>query len=577
MEHAFWAKDAFVYLVAAGVLVPLFQRARVGAVVGFIIVGALLGPYGLGRLAGELPWIEYITIRDAERVGFIGEIGIVFLLFLLGLEFSAAKLWSLRREVFGVGLLQVVFCGIAMALAAALSGLDAGTSFVVGFALAMSSTAVVMQILLADRRALAPLGRAALAVLLFQDLTVVPVLLAAQLLGSHEEGIFLLVLTALAKAVAAIGIILVAGRYILAPLVAAAANTGSRDLIMAITFVVVAGTSGLTEAAGLSAALGAFLAGMLLSGTAYRHQISVDLEPFKGLLIGVFFVSVGMSVDFAAVLPRLPLVLLAVSVLVLVKITMTYAAARFFSVERPLAGELAMLLAQTGEFAFVVLGLIATSRIIDAEQASFLVTVVTLSLVCTPLLARLGGLLRLRLEHEQQDAQEMVLAPARSGHVVIGGFGRVGRIVAEALEEEGVPFIALDADPHRVRAEQAAGRQVFLGDASRGEMLERVDCESASAFVVTLDAPEAADDMVRQIRRHRPDAVILARVKDAAHAHRLVGLGVSHVIPETVEASLQLSARLLVVLGLPEAEVSVRIEAAREKERERIEHGTLKN
>lgn len=573
MEHSSWAKDAFVYLVAAGVLVPLFHRARVGAVVGFIVIGGLLGPHGLGQFAASVPWVEYVTIRDAERIRFVGEVGIVFLLFLLGIEFSAGKLWSLRREVFGVGLLQVVFCGVAMALVAMSTGLEAGLSLVVGFALAMSSTAVVMQILLAERRALAPLGRAALAILLFQDLTVVPVLLAAQILGSHEDGVFLLVLTALAKAVAAVGVILLAGRYVLAPLVTAAAGTGSREIIMAITCAVVALTAGLTQAAGLSAALGAFLAGMLLSGTAYRHQISVDLEPFKGLLIGVFFVSVGMSVDFAAVLPRLPYVLVAVVVLILVKMTMIYAAARLFSVDRPLAGELAMLLAQTGEFAFVVLGLLAAEGVLAPERASVLVTVVTLSLVFTPLLARLGKLLRASLERQQQDAQEMPAPPPGGGHVVIGGFGRVGRIVASALEEEGVAFVALDADAKRVRAEQAAGRQVFLGDASRAELLERVDCERASAFVVTLDAPEAADGMVRAIRHHRPDAIILARVKDAAHARRLVGLGVSHVIPEAVEASLQLSARLLEVLGLPEEEVSARIDAAREKELARIEQG----
>lgn len=573
MEHTSWAKDAFVYLVAAGVLVPLFHRARVGAVVGFIIIGGLLGPHGLGQLAEPWPWMEYVTIRDAERIAFIGEVGIVFLLFLLGIEFSAGKLWALRREVFGVGLFQVVFCGIAIAGVARLTGLDPGTSLVVGLALALSSTAVVMQLLLSERRALAPLGRAALAVLLFQDLSVVPILLAAQILANHTESVFVLALTALAKAVAAVGIILVAGRFLLAPLVTAAVGTGSRELIMAITCAVVALTAGLTQAAGLSAALGAFLAGMLLSGTTYRHQISVDLEPFKGLLIGVYFVSVGMSVDFIAVFPSLPYVLAAVVALVAVKMTMTYAAARLFSVERPLAGELALLLSQTGEFAFVVLGLLAAEGVLSADRLSVLVSVVTLSLVFTPLLARLGGRLRQRLERQQQDAQVMPAAPAEGGHVVIGGFGRVGRIVAEALEEEGVAFIALDADANRVRAEQAAGRQVFLGDASREELLERIDCERASAFVITLDTPDAADHMVRAIKHRRPDAVILARVKDAAHARRLAGLGVSDVIPETVEASLQLTARLLAILGLPDEEVLERIETARAKERARIEKG----
>ncbi|WP_127089096.1 cation:proton antiporter [Aquabacter cavernae] len=573
MEHGFWAKDAFVYLVAAGVLVPLFQRARIGAVVGFILIGALVGPHGLGLLADRLPLVRFVTISDIEQVSVVGEVGIIFLLFLLGLEFSAGRLWSLRREVFGVGLLQVLFCGAALALVGVLFGVAAGTAMVVGFAFAMSSTAVVMQILSAERRVLSPLGRGALAVLLFQDLMVVPVLLAAQILGTQDDSVLQLIGLAFTKAVAAIGIILLAGRFLLAPLVAVAAGTGSRDLIMAISFVVVAGTAGLTHAAGLSSALGAFLGGMLLSGTAYRHQISVDLEPFKGLLIGVFFVSVGMGVDAAAVLPRLPLVLMGVAILVAVKVAMTYLATRIFSVARPLGGELALLLAQTGEFAFVVLGLLATTGIIDHEGASLLVSVVTLSLVFTPLLARLGGVARGVLERREHPKDlASVTAPA-TGHVVIGGFGRVGRIIAETLEAAGVPFVALDADPRCVRAEQAAGRQVFLGDASRPEILERVNPLGASAFVVTLDAAEPADRMVRSIQHHRPDALILARVKDTAHARALSALGVSQVIPETVEASLQLCAHLLLSLGLEEEAVQARIDAAREKERGRIEQG----
>lgn len=576
MEPGSAIKDALVFLVAAGVLLPLMQRARIGAVVGFILVGLLVGPHGLGMLAGSLPWISYVTITDAHGVAIIGEVGIIFLLFLLGLEFSPARLWALRREVFGVGLLQMMFCGFAMAGVGLLAGLDPSTSLVVGFALAMSSTAVVMQLLTAERRVLSPLGRGALAVLLFQDLMVVPILLAAQILGTQDSGILQLLAMAALKAVAAVALILVAGRFVLAPLVTAAAGTGSRDLIMAISFVVVAGTAGLTHAAGLSAALGAFLGGMLLSGTAYRHQIIVDLEPFKGLLIGVFFVSVGMGVDLSAVLPRLPTVIGAVLLLLAVKVAMTYAAARIFAVERPLAGELSLLLAQTGEFAFVALGLLAVSGVLAPERVSLLVSVVTLSLVCTPFLARLGGQLRGELERRTRGADLAPKAPEGEGHVVIGGFGRVGRIVAEVLEEQGVPFVALDADARRVQAEQAAGRRVYLGDAGRGEILERVNPSGAGAFVVTLDDRDAADRMVRSILHHRPDALILARVKDAVHARALAALGVSHLIPETVEASLQLSGRLLSALGLPESEVAACVDAAREKEFQRIDQSNVK-
>ncbi|OYX15080.1 MAG: hypothetical protein B7Z15_01745 [Rhizobiales bacterium 32-66-8] len=573
MDQASGLKDVLVYLVAAGVLIPLFHRARVGTVVGFILIGTLIGPFGLGQLAGQFPLISYLTIADVHRVAVFGELGVVVLLFLLGLEFSAGKLWSLRRAVFGLGLLQLVLCGSVLSLAAMARGLSGASAIVVGFALAMSSTAVVMQLLIAERRALAPLGRTALAVLLFQDLAVVPILLAADLLGHPGGGVGILVLTALVKAIVAVGVILFAGRFLITPLVAAAAGTGGRDLLMAVTLVVVAGTSGLTHAAGLSAALGAFLAGMMLSGTPYRHQISVDLEPFKGLLIGVFFVSVGMSVDLALVGPHLVEIVLAAAAVLLVKFVMTYIAARLLKTEAPLAGEVAALLAQTGEFAFVVIGLLRVSGVLSGTQSGILVAVVTLTLVATPLMARIGRRVRAGIERHQQDAQSLDFESPPGGHVVIGGFGRVGRIIAEALEDEGVPFVALDADAARVQVERAAGRQVFLGDASRQEILGRVSGTHTLAFVVTLDAADAAEGMVRAACALQPDAVILARVKDAAHAQRLAQLGARDVIPEAVEASLHLAGSLLASLGLPAEAVALRIEEARNRERGRLTIG----
>lgn len=568
-------KDAFVYLLAAGVLVPLFHRARIGAVVGFIAVGAILGPHGLGRLAESLPAIRFVTISSPERVAPFGELGVVFLLFLLGLEFSAPRLWALRREVFGVGCLQVLFCGAALATGAALGAdHDAGVALVVGFALALSSTAVVGQLLRDQHRSLAPLGQLVIAVLLFQDLMVAPILLSAELLGKEGGSVFALAVAALAKAAGAVALILVAGRFVLAPLVAAAASTRSRELIMAITLVVVVGSSALTHAAGLSAALGAFLSGMMLSETAYRHQIEVDLEPFKGLLVGVFFVTVGMSVDFAAVLPRLPAVLGATLALLVVKSAFSYLAARIMRVGQPIAAESAILLAQTGEFAFVVLGLLSARGTLAAGDAGVLVAVVGLSLATTPLLARLGVLVGRRLDEKAHGDLAAGEAPVASALVVVGGFGRVGRLVAQVLEEEGVPFVAVDNDPRRVAQERAAGRPVYFGDAGRAEILERLGAEGAQAFVVTLDAPSAAERMVAAVRRHWGSAVVIARAKDAEHARRLSALGVADVTPEATEASLQLAARLLAALGLPEDVVVARIERTRDAVRRDIERGT---
>lgn len=556
-------KDAFVYLLAAGVLVPLFHRARIGAVVGFIAVGALVGPHGLGRLADTLPLIRFITISSPERAAPFGELGIVFLLFLLGLEFSTARLWALRREVFGVGCLQVVLCGVPLAFGAILVGYPPSVALVLGSVLALSSTAVVSQLLIDQHRALAPLGQLVIAVLLFQDLMVVPILLAAELLTGNAPDVLTLAGLALAKAAGAVALILVAGRFVLAPLVAAAASTRSRDLIMAITLVVVVGSAAVTHRAGLSSALGAFLAGMLLSETAYRHQIEVDLEPFKGLLIGVFFVTVGMSVDFAVVLPRLGWVVAGVVCILVVKVAFTFAAGRLMRVAAPTAAEAAVLLAQTGEFAFVVLALLAASGALAPADAGVLVAMVGLSLAATPLLARAGRRLGRRLDARLHEGLAVPPPTRPERHVIIGGFGRVGRTVAEALDEEGVAYVALDNDPRRVAEARGAGLPVYFGDAGRAEMLERLGAERASAFVVTLDAPNAAERMAAAVRQHWPTAAIIARAKDAEHAHRLSALGVTGVIPEAQEASLQLAARLLTQLGLPDEVVTARTETAR--------------
>ncbi|MFG1346750.1 cation:proton antiporter [Xanthobacter autotrophicus DSM 431] len=567
-------KDGFVYLLAAGVLVPLFHRARIGAVVGFIVIGALLGPHGLGQLAERVPAIRFVTISSPERAAPFGELGVVFLLFLLGLEFSALRLWALRREVFGVGCLQVLLCGAVLALAATMAtSYAAGLALVIGFSLALSSTAVVSQLLVDERRSLSSFGQLVIAVLLFQDLMVAPILLAAELLAGEGGNVALLALTALGKAAGAVVAILVAGRFVLAPLVAAAASTRSRELIMAITLVVVVGSSALTHAAGLSAALGAFLSGMMLSETAYRHQIEVDLEPFKGLLIGVFFVTVGMGVDFSSLLARLPLVLGATVLLIVLKTAFSFLAARLMGVGKPAAAEMAILLAQTGEFAFVVLGLLSGRGVLTAADAGALVAVVGLSLAATPLLARLGLAVGRRLD--ERDHGELAAAGglAAEGHVVIGGFGRVGRMVAHVLEEEGVPFVAVDNDPRRVAQERAAGRPVYFGDAGRAEILERLGAEGARAFVVTLDAPSAAERMVAAVRLHWEGTVVIARAKDAEHARRLSALGVVGAIPEATEASLQLAAQLLGMLGLPEETVARRVALARERVRQEIERG----
>ncbi|MBX6427251.1 MAG: cation:proton antiporter [Variibacter sp.] len=572
MEHQPWLKDVCVFLAVAGLIVPLFRRARISAVLGFLIAGVLVGPYGLGALADDHPWIRYLTIEDRARVEPFAELGVMFLLFTIGLELSFARLWSLRRYVLGIGGAQVVVSAAAIGGAAlALAGTDTDEAIVLGMALAMSSTAIAMQLLQEQGRAASAPGRISLAVLLFQDLMVAPILFITGVLGRGEQHLALGLGLALLQAAAAIAVIVGAGRYVLRPLLRLAGRTGSRDLIMAIALLIVLGIAGATAAAGMSAALGAFLAGLLLGETEYRQQIEVDLEPFKGLLLGLFFITVGMSIDVSAALADAHWLVLAAAALIAAKALILFLVARAFGVGMAASAEVALRLPQAGEFAFVVVALAAADGLFAPALAQFTLALVGLSMMVTPLLslaaARLGRDLQ-RLDHGDSlpDAEAGLL----ENHVVIGGFGRVGQTIARLLECENVPFVALDTNGGLVTQERRAGRMVFFGDAGRLEMLDRAGAARACAFVVTLDSPVAAERMVANARKRNPDALVVARATDHAHAARLFALGAVGVIPEAVEASLQLAGRLLEGLEFPEDVVARRLAQAREAELERL-------
>jgi CPA2 family monovalent cation:H+ antiporter-2 len=461
----------------------------------------------------------------------------------------------------------VLLSAAAIGLAVAALGAERSAAIVLGLCLALSSTAIVMQVLHEQRRAVSHVGRVSLSVLLFQDLMVVPVLFIVGVLGKGGEGAALALVLALAQAFAAVAVIMVAGRYVARPLLRSAARTGSRDLIMAITLLIVVGISAGTGAAGLSVALGAFLAGLLLSESEYRHHIEIDLEPFKGLLLGLFFVTVGTSVDVAVVVAHAGWIAAAVVGLIVVKAAILYGAARAFGVSKANSAEIALLLAQAGEFAFVVIGLAGASKILSPQLSTAAVAVAGLSMMVTPLLAVMARRAGKRLEPLDHAAHVLDAETAQlEDHVVIGGFGRVGQTVARILENEQVPFIALDPNGALVTEQRKLGRMVYFGDASRREMLERAGAAGARAFVVTLDARGAAEHMVQAIIALRKDAAIFARAKDSAHAARLASLGALGAIPEAVEASLQLAGRLLEGLDVPKDVVEKRLADAREEE-----------
>jgi CPA2 family monovalent cation:H+ antiporter-2 len=564
VEHGSWLKDLVVFLAAAGLVVPLFHRARISAVLGFLLVGVAVGPYGFGRLVDDFPFVRYLTIEDRSRVEPFGELGVIFLLFLLGLELSVARLWELRRPVFGMGGAQFVLSAAAIAGIAGIAGAGTPTAVVLGLCLAMSSTAVVMQLLEESGRSALPEGRIALSVLLLQDLMVPLVLLGTGLLGRGVGGLASLGAALLQALAAVVGIGLI-GYFVARPIFHFGARTGGREFILAVTLLIVIGLSAATAQAGLSTALGAFLAGLLLAETQYRHELEADLSPIKGLLLGVFFISVGMTVDLAAALQNIVPILLAVLLLMAVKALILFLVCRLFGVAAASALEIGVLLAQASEFAFVVIALARSNGTVAPQIAELATVTVGISMMLTPLAAAFGRRIAERLRERAARGQMPETPGEYREHVIIGGFGRVGQTIAATLKAENVAFVALDTDAELVAEHRKAGEPVYYGDAGRIRILERAGGEHARAFVVTVDAPRAAERMVVAARQIRPDAPTLARAREPAHAARLLAAGAVDVIPEATEASLQLAARLLEALGLPDEAVRQRTEKLRDQ------------
>ncbi len=569
MEHGhgyeIWLKDAVVFLIAAGVVVPLFRLFKLSSVLGFLIAGLALGPFALGGLAERFTVLEWVTISEPEAAKPFAELGVLFLLFLLGLELSFKRLWQLRRAVFGAGGLQAFGSAAVLGVACFLIGQTAPTALVIGLALALSSTAIVMQIMAEERRTAAPVGRASLAVLLMQDILVAPILILVGFL-TRDAGadIGAALLSALCQGLLALAWILLLGRLVLRPVFRLVAKAGGRDLLMALTLAVVVGASMLTAGAGLSLALGAFLAGLMLGETEFKHQAEIDLEPFKGLLLGVFFMTVGMGLDLGAVWQNGGVVLAGLVLMLLVKAALVYLACRLFAGDHRLSLEAAFLLAPAGEFAFVVLAAASSGDVIPAEVSTLVAAIAGLSMLMTPALAAIGR----KLAAEPDDTTGQGELPAdlveMEGHVIIAGFGRVGRTMARVLETENVSLIGLDMNAQKVADGRKEGWPVYYGDAGREEFLERAGAARADMFVVTVDNAQKASDMVRVARKLRPDALILARARDRRHARELEAAGASHVTLETAEAALQLAGRALEDMGLTADTVRDRLAAERE-------------
>ena len=557
MEHQLHLsdyKEVLLFLITAGIVVPVFRRLRISPVLGFIAAGVLLGPFGLGRLAGSWPQIEAISILDVSQISKVAELGVAFLLFMIGLELSFERLRRLRKLGFGLGAAQVGLTALAIAHICYFAGFNLGASAAIGAALALSSTAIAMPALAEGKRLNSTAGRAAFAILLFQDLMVAPFLFMIMVLAESDGGKSVLQLFTTTLLPAFIGLVAIVGlgRLLIRPLFHHVAAARSTELFVAACLLVIIGAGLAAAAAGLSMALGAFIAGLLLAETEYRREVEVTIEPFKGLLLGLFFVTVGAGLDLATVAAH-PLKTLGIAaVLILGKGALIYAGARVAGLPVAPARETALVTAPGGEFAFVMLGAAAVGGLIDRGFASQLMLAVTLSMIAIPALAWLGA----RQSRAARTATNMETSQSAppdgeySGHVIIVGYGRVGALVGEMLKRHGIPFIAIDGNPRLVGRARDEGVNAYWGDATRVEFLRKCGVHAARALVVTMDAPAAVERAVQVARAERDSLTIVARARDAQHAAHLYELGATDAIPETIEASLQLAEALLVDIGV---------------------------
>lgn len=547
-------KDALLVLGTAGVLVPVLHRFKVSPALGFLIAGALLSPKGLGALTGHFPPLAWITVSSPERVGRLAELGVVFLLFLIGLELSFERLNTMRRLVFGLGALQVVVSASLIAMLAVTFGQAPVSALVIGAALSLSSTAIVIEHLSGQKRMATATGRASFSILLFQDLAVVPILFLLGVLDPSAQGSLAGgVAKAVVQAAVTLAVIVLVGRFLLQPLFAMVAATGNHDMFIAATLFVAVGTSFATAAAGLSLALGAFVAGLLLAETEYRRAVEAAIEPIKSLLLGVFFFSVGLSLDLGVLFSNPGLVLATTAVQVVLQTAIIYGLCRWYQFAPSPSLETATLLAPGGEFAFVVLTLALSYGLVSSQTTSGLLTAVSLSMALIPFLGATGrrwGKSWMPVAAADPALSDLPPEDAAAKALVVG-YGRVGALICEMLGEHKVAYIAVEREPHLVTQARQAGRPVYFGDVRQLELLKRCGLDTAKAAIITIQMEKEIDEIVAALRGLYPKLVIVSRAKDAAHARHLYGLGVNDAVPETIEASLQLSEAALVGLGIP--------------------------
>jgi len=551
-SHVAAYSDALVVLGTAGVVIPLVRRWGLSPVLGYLGAGAILGPLGLGSLTGTVPALFWVTVTDAQNVAGIAELGVVFLLFLIGLELSFSRLSAMRRLVLGLGGLQVLLTSAVIAGAALALSRSPSEAIVLGSSLSLSSTAIVLELLSNQERLTTSVGRASFSILLAQDLAVIPILLFISILAARSGGSVLASLaTALLQAAAAIVVIVAFGRLLLRPLFRLVATAHSTELFIAAVLFVIIADGVIAQQARLSMALGAFVAGLLLAETEYRKAIETTVAPFKGLLLGLFFFTVGMNVDFRELWHEPLLLAEAVGALIAVKALLLIVLAKLFRFSWPACVEIGLLLSAGGEFAFVGIGLAASAGLIEQSLASFVLAVTSITMALTPLLSFVGRQLAARLTPDKPiDAELKVRPAAEQSHAIVVGYGRVGKVVCELLRQHRIPYIVADSDATTVTHDRREGHDVYFGDATDSYFLEACGLAKAAGVVITIHSARQIDEVVAHVRAMRPDILIVSRARDADHARHLYALGATDAVPETIEASLQLSEAALVGLGV---------------------------
>jgi CPA2 family monovalent cation:H+ antiporter-2 len=558
--------DALVILGAAGIVIPVFARFRITPVIGFILVGLLVGPFALGGMVAAEPWLKWVTITEPEGLEPFAEFGIVLLLFTIGLELSFNRLWAMRRLVFGVGALELTAIALLLAALLAVLGQHWTGALGLGLALALSSTALVLPIAGTHT----PVGRAALSMLLFEDIALVPIIFLLGALGPYagNEGLAGLAST-IWQGLLVVVIMMVVGRLALPRLFAQAARTKSPELFLSASLLVVIGASLATSAVGLSPIVGALVAGLLIAETEYHTEVEGIIEPFKGLALGIFLLTVGMGIDLRAVWASLGSIVVAVAAVLALKALTTGVLLRLTGARRSTATETGILMASPSETTLIVLSTATTAQLIQPTTAQFWEIVTAIGLTVTPLLARVGHLLARQVE----PAPEMPDADPATPRVLIVGCGRVGRLVADMLTAHGRPYVALDADADTIDRCRREGYHAVFGNAGRIAVLERMGLAKAPAVVLTMDEPVLVARLTRKLRAAYPHVPIIARARDSLHAAELYKAGASTAVPETLEASLQLSEAALVELGVAMGPVIASIHEKRDEFRERIRKG----